>query len=45
MIRFTETKSNAELAKIDEWLKINKLSLNLKKVKIYGFKKNHAQQI
>ena len=38
MIRFTETK-------IDEWLKINKLSLNLKKVKIYGLKKTHAQQI
>ena len=40
MIRLTETKINAELAKIDEWLKINKLSLNLKKVKIYGLKKN-----
>ena len=39
MIRLTETKINAELAKIDEWLKINKLSLNLK-VKIYVFLKN-----
>ena len=29
MIRLTETKINAELAKIDEWLKINKLSLTL----------------
>ena len=28
MIRLTETKINSELAKIDEWLKINKLSLN-----------------
>ena len=28
MIRLIETKINAELAKIDEWLKINKLSLN-----------------
>ncbi len=27
MIRLTETKINAELAKIDEWLNINKLSL------------------
>ena len=31
MIRLTETKINAELAKIDEWLKIYTiLSLNLK---------------
>ena len=29
LIRLTETKINAELAKIDEWLKIYKLSLNL----------------
>ena len=44
MIRLTETKINAELAKIDEWLKINKLSLNLKKSKYMVFKKQ-AQQI
>ena len=37
MIRLTETKINAELAKIDEWLKINKLSLNLKKSKYMFF--------
>ena len=37
MIRLTETKINAELAKIDEWLKINKLSLNLKKSKYMVF--------
>ena len=37
MIRLTETKINAELAQIDEWLKINKLSLNLKKSKYYMF--------
>ena len=40
MIRLTETKINAELAKIDEWLKINKLSLNLKKSKYMVLKKN-----
>ena len=28
IIRLTETKINTELAKINEWLKINKLSLN-----------------
>ena len=39
MIRLTETKINAELAKIVEWLKINKLSLNLKKSKYMFFKK------
>ena len=33
IIRLTETKINTELAKIDEWLKINKVSLNLKKSK------------
>ena len=33
VIRLTETKINAEFGKIDEWLKINKLSLNLKKSK------------
>ena len=43
MIRLTETKINAELAKIDEWLKINKLSLNLKKSKymFFFFKNKH----
>ena len=40
MIRLTETKINAELAKIDEWLKINKLSLHLKKSKYMVLKKN-----
>ena len=39
MMRLTETKINAELAKIDEWLKINKLSLHLKKSKYLVFKK------
>ena len=43
MIRLTETKINAELAKIDEWLKINKLSLNLKKSKYMVFKKQPRQ--
>ena len=38
-IRLTETKINAELAKIDEWMKINKFSLNLKKAKYMAFKK------
>ena len=34
IIRLTETKINTEFAKkIDEWLKINKLLLNLKKSK------------
>ena len=37
IIRLTETKINAELAKIDKWLKINKLSLHLKKSQKYGF--------
>ena len=45
MIRLTETKINAELAKIDEWLKINKLSLNLKKSQNIWFLKKQAQQI
>ena len=39
MIRLTETKINAELAKIDEWLKINKLSLNFKSQNICFKKK------
>ena len=38
IIRLTETKINTELAKIDEWLKRNKLSLHSKKSK-YMFKK------
>ena len=45
MIRLTETKINAELAKIDEWLKINKLSLNLKKSKYMFFKKTSITNI
>ena len=45
MIRLTETKINAELAKIDEWLKINKLSLNLKKSKYMVFKKTSTTNI
>ena len=45
MIRLTETKINAELAKIDEWLKINKLSLNLKKSKYMVFKKTSITNI
>ena len=45
MIRLTETKINAELAKIDEWLKINKLSLNLKKSKYIVFKKTSTTNI
>ena len=32
-----ERKINAELVKIDEWLKINKLSLNIKKTKFMIF--------
>ena len=43
MIRLTETKINAELAKIDEWVKITKLSLNLKKSKYMVFKKKQAR--
>ena len=43
MIRLTETKINAELAKIDEWLKINKLSL--KKSKYMVFKKTGKTNI
>ena len=45
MIRLTETKINAELAKIDEWLKINILSLNLKKSKYMVFKKTTTTNI
>ena len=45
MIRLTETKINAELAKIDEWLKINKVSLNLKKSKYMVFKKTSTTNI
>ena len=45
MIRLTETKINAELAKIDEWLKINKLSLNFKKSKYMVFKKTSITNI
>ena len=45
LIRLTETKINAELAKIDEWLKINKLSLNLKKSKYLVFKKTSITNI
>ena len=45
MIRLTETKINAELAKIDEWIKINKLSLNLKKSKYMVFKKTSITNI
>ncbi len=44
-IRLTETKINAELAKIDERLKINKLSLNLKKSKYMVFKKTTTTNI
>ena len=40
IIRLTETKINTELAKINVWLKINKLSLNFKKSKYMVFKKN-----
>ena len=43
MIRLTETKINAELAKIDEWLKINKLSL--KKSKYMVLKKTSKTNI
>ena len=43
MIRLSETKNNAELAKIDEWLKINKLSLNLKSQNIWFLKKQPRQ--
>ena len=45
MIRLTETKINAELAKIDEWLKINKLSLHLKSQNIYFFLKTSTTNI
>ena len=45
MIRLTETKINAELAKLNEWLKINKLSLNLKKSKYMVFKKTTTTNI
>ncbi len=45
MIRLTETKINAELAKIDEWLKINKLSLHLKSQNIYIFLKTSTTNI
>ena len=38
IIRLNETKINTELAKIEEWLKINKLSLHLKS-QIAWFKK------
>ena len=44
MITLTETKINAELAKIDEWLKINKLSFNFKN-KIYGLKKTSTTNL
>ena len=43
MIRLSETKNNAELAKIDEWLKINKLSLHLKSQNIWFLKKQPRQ--
>ena len=45
MIRLTETKINAELAKIDEWVKINKLSLHFKKSKYMVFKKTSITNI
>ena len=45
IIRLTETKINTELAKINEWLKINKLSLNLKKSKYMVFKKTSTTNI
>ncbi len=45
MIRLTETKINAELAKIDEWLKINKLSLHLKKSNYMFLKKTTTTNI
>ena len=45
MIRLTETKINAELPKIDEWLKINKVSLPLKKSKYMSFLKTSTTNI
>ena len=45
IIRLTETKINTELAKINEWLKINKLSLNLKKSKYMFLKKTSTKNI
>ena len=41
MIGLTETKINAELAKIDERLKINELSLNVKSQNIWFLKNKH----
>ena len=34
-------KINNELANINDWLKINKLALNIKKYKIYDLNKKH----
>ena len=45
MLRLPETKINAELAKIEEWLKINKLSLHFKKSKYVVFKKTRTTNI
>ena len=44
-IKLAENKINNELAKINEWLKINKLSLNLKKSKYMVFKKTSTTNI
>ena len=44
-LKFAENKINNELAKVNEWLKINKLSLNLKKSKYMVFKKTSTTNI
>ena len=44
-IQLAENKINNELAKVNEWLKINKLSLNLKKSKYMVFKKTSTTNI
>ena len=44
-IKLAENKINNELAKVNEWLKINKLSLNLKKSKYMVFKKTSTTNI
>ena len=44
-IESIQTNINKELSKIDYWLKINKLSLNLRKSKHMIFKKNTTRNI
>ena len=43
-IECIQTKINTELSKINDWLKINKLSLNLRKSKHMVFKKKKTQK-